>query len=154
MKNASVYGHESTSKTGGEKFLKSFLILCTTVSNWHVSFPLDIFPKEKKKRKGDNRSEIYLALNPRIIIKCCFFFFFLNCSFSLKNCYVKILLTQQNCCHGNGSPATLLTSVKHSGVCRSPIPSALACIYSAVWRQYTGFSSLPGYHHYCVCLSA
>lgn len=138
MKNASVYRPESTSKTRGEKFLKSFLILCTTVYKWHIWFPLGIFPKEKEKKRG-NKGEIHLTLNPEMIIKGDFF---LNCSSSLINCCAKILLTQQNCCHGNGSPATLLTLVKCSRVCCSPIPSALACIYSAPWRPYNGLPSL------------
>lgn len=138
MKNAPVYRPESTSKTRGEKFLKSFLILCTTVYKWHIWFLLGIFVKEKE-RKRDNKGKIHLTLNPGIIIKGWGFF---NCSSSLMNCYAKMLLTQQNCCHGNGSPATILTSVKRSRVYRFPIPSALACIYSAPWRQYNGFPSL------------
>lgn len=51
-----------------KNFLKSFLILCTSVYKWHIWFPLGIFPKENE-RKRDNKGEISLTLNPGIIIK-------------------------------------------------------------------------------------
>lgn len=148
VKNASVYRPESTSKMKrrkiSEKFSPFMYYWVQVTRGFHQTFYL----RKRKRQQRWNTS--YFVLGFCVGFCFCFvwvflggcFGFFWNCSSSLINCYAKILLTQQNCCHGNISPATLLTSVTHSRVCHSPIPSALACIYSAPLRRYNGLPSL------------
>lgn len=68
VKNASIYRPESSSKTRRERFLKSFLILCTTMYKQHIWFLLGIFPKEKESKR-DKKGDVHLPLNLGVIIK-------------------------------------------------------------------------------------
>lgn len=61
----------------------------------------------KGKGKENSQQRWCTSLNQKLLIWVLLFFVFFNCSSSLVSCYAKMLLTQENCCHGNRSPATL-----------------------------------------------